>query len=465
MDTEKTKTYVNENFEKYFVEPLSNFIKIENLTPAFDPEFFTNGLIQQAADYVKQYAESLNIEGLEVHTYNEEGRPPMVVIVYPGNGKANIMVYGHMDKQPHMDGWKEGTGPTSAAIIGDKLYGRGSTDDGYVPFATLFAILNAIQQGADLPRIAIVLEAEEESGSKNLVYLLDKCKDWIQTPDMCICCDSGALDYSTLWLTSTLRGMIGFNLKVSIAENAVHSGMAGGAIPETFRIANTLLDRIEDPETRRMTKFEVEIPEKYLEEAKNVAEIMGEDMYKDFKLLPGCEPIHKDNLPEMYLNINWRPCMAVTGAEGLPPIPKSGNVVRSSTSLRIKIRLPPSLDAKKAAEECSKILTEDPPFGAKVEIDDLISGGGWYMKDLKEKTNKALEESSNTFYGKTPGVYGIGGSIPFLQVLGDKFPETEILALGVCGPEANIHAPNETIDLPYLRKFICTLSHTLQGLA
>lgn len=214
-----------------------------------------------------------------------------------------------------------------------------------------------------------------------------------------------------------------------------------------------------------MTKFEVEIPEKYLEEAKNVAEIMGEDMYKDFKLLPGCEPIHKDNLPEMYLNINWRPCMAVTGAEGLPPIPKSGNVVRSSTSLRIKIRLPPSLDAKKAAEECSKILTEDPPFGAKVEIDDLISGGGWYMKDLKEKTNKALEESSNTFYGKTPGVYGIGGSIPFLQVLGDKFPETEILALGVCGPEANIHAPNETIDLPYLRKFICTLSHTLQGLA
>ena len=307
MDSEKSKKYIQENFESMFVKPLSDFVKIPNLTPSFDLEFHSNGLIENAIENVKEYAESLNIEGLEFHSHNEDGKAPMAIIIYPGNGKSNIMVYGHLDKQPHMDGWKEGTGPLSATIIGDKLYGRGSTDDGYVSFATLFAIKNAIAQGQELPRVVIVLEAEEESGSVDLVYLLDKCSKWIGKPDICICCDSGALNYNTLWMTSSLRGMVGLNLKVSVAEAAVHSGLGGGAVPETFRIANNLIDRIEDPLTKRMKKFEVEIEDRFKEEAKSVAELVGTDMYKDFRLLEGCFPINHDNLPEMYLNLNWRP--------------------------------------------------------------------------------------------------------------------------------------------------------------
>jgi acetylornithine deacetylase/succinyl-diaminopimelate desuccinylase-like protein len=217
MNTENTKKYVEEHFEELFINPLSEFIKVPNLTPSFDPEFLSNGLIQEALRCVKTHALGLGIEGLEFHSYEEEeGISPMVVIVYPGNGKQNIMLYGHLDKQPHMEGWSEGTGPTTPTIIGDKLYGRGSTDDGYVAFAVLLAVKNAIEQGVELPRLAIVLETEEESGSKNLVYLLDKCSKWIGTPDICLCCDSGALNYNKFWLTSTLRGMLGFNLKVSI---------------------------------------------------------------------------------------------------------------------------------------------------------------------------------------------------------------------------------------------------------
>ena len=263
MDTEKTTQYVSDNFDKYFVEPLSDFVRIPNLSPLFDKEFHTNGLITNAVDFVKQYAESLNIEGLEFHWYKEEGIPPMAVLVYEGKGSQNIMIYGHLDKQPHLDGWKEGTGPVSPAIIDGRLYGRGSSDDGYVSFALLLAIKNALDQGATLPRIALVLETEEESGSRSLEYLLEKCSEWIKTPDVWICLDSGILNYNTLWLTSSLRGTCSFNMKVSITEAGVHSGVAGGIIPETFRIANSLLDRIEDPVTRRLKSLEVEIPERY----------------------------------------------------------------------------------------------------------------------------------------------------------------------------------------------------------
>jgi acetylornithine deacetylase/succinyl-diaminopimelate desuccinylase-like protein len=465
MDIVKTEAFVEENFEKNFVEPLSDFVRIPNLTPAFDPEYFTNGLNQQAIKFVKEYAESMKIDGLEFHHYEEEGMCPMVVMTYEGSGAPNVMVYGHLDKQPHMEGWREGTGPISPAIIDGKLYGRGASDDGYVPFAVLLAIKNAILQGQTLPRIALVLETEEESGSHDLVPLLEKCNKWIGTPDFCICLDSGALDYSTLWLTTTLRGMMAFNMKVSIAEGAVHSGISGGAIPETFRIANSLLDRLEDTTTRRLPLFEVEIPDSFKEEAKHIAELQGEDMYKPFKFLEGCKAMNQDDLAELYLNVNWRPSLAVTGADGMPPISKSGNVVRPSTTLRVSIRLPPGLDSVKALATAEELLLKDVPHGAKVELLSKVTGDGWCMKELSEKTVKVLDQASNNFYGKSCGQYGIGGSIPFLKVLGDKYPQTEILALGVLGPEANAHAPNETLDLPYSKKFIMTLSHVLAGLA
>mmetsp|Transcript_3971 Transcript_3971/g.4604 ORF Transcript_3971/g.4604 Transcript_3971/m.4604 type:complete len:189 (+) Transcript_3971:249-815(+) len=188
-------------------------------------------------------------------------------------------------------------------------------------------------------------------------------------------------------------------------------------------------------------------------------------MYKEFKLLEGVKPINQDNLPEMYLNINWRPALAITGAEGLPILSKAGNVVRASTSVRVSIRIPPSLDSEKALQDLVQTLTDDPPYGSKIEVTDTIGGGGWVMKDLKEKTQKALDDSTTEFFGKKMGAYGCGGSIPFLKTLGDKFPKTEILAIGVIGPGCNIHAPNESIDLPYLRNFIPAVSHTLARLA
>ena len=249
MDSAKTSKYVDDNFEESFVAPLSKFIEIPNLTPAFDDTFLTNDLTTQAIQHVIDYADSLEIEGLKHHWYKEEGRAPMLLFTYEGEGTQNVMLYGHLDKQPHMEGWMEGTGPTTPAIIGDKLYGRGASDDGYVPFAVLMGLKNVIDQGQKCPRVVLVLETEEESGSKDLVYLLDKNADIIKTPDICICLDSGALDYKNVWLTSTLRGMFACNLKVEVATQGTHSGLAGGIIPDTWRILTQLLKRVEDQET------------------------------------------------------------------------------------------------------------------------------------------------------------------------------------------------------------------------
>ena len=184
MDIEKTNAFVDKHFDEKFTAPLSKFVEIPNLSPSFDDTYFTNGLNEKAIEFVSQYAKSLEIEGLTEHVYKEEGKAPLILYIYEGEAKKNVMLYGHLDKQPHMDGWKEGTGPITPAIIDGKLYGRGSSDDGFVPFMVLLAIKNAIDQGQKLPRIVLCLETEEESGSPSLVYLLKKQKEIIEDRKM-----------------------------------------------------------------------------------------------------------------------------------------------------------------------------------------------------------------------------------------------------------------------------------------
>lgn len=464
MDSAKTSGYVEENFDKDFLQPLIEFIKIPNLSPFFDQEFFSNGLIENAADHVIEYAKAMNIEGLEHTFYKEENKAPMLIFTYKGVGSKNVMLYGHLDKQPHMEGWMEGTGPTTPAIIGDRLYGRGASDDGYVPFAVLLALKTVIEQGAKLPQITIVLECEEESGSTDLVYLLDKNAEIIGKPDVCICMDSGALTYENVWLTSTLRGLLGFKMEVEVATQGTHSGLAGGIIPDTWRIANNLLARLENPETGEVIpEIGTEIPDRYREEAKFVGDLKKEGLYGDFNMLEGVKPIHDGKFDEMYLNTNWRPSLTVIGVDGIPECSKAGNVLRKSTTLAISIRLPPGVDSESLKPVIEEKLTQNVPYNARVNLSDWQHGNGWAAKELEPWLQTSLDNASEAFYGNgfKCRSYGIGGSIPFLFTLGQKFPDTQILAIGVLGMDSNAHNPNENLHVPYVRNLIKALSHIL----
>lgn len=107
----------------------------------------------------------------------------------------------------------------------------------------------------------MVLETEEESGSPNLLSLLDAAAEHIGKPDLCFCMDSGALDYQSLWITSSLRGICIVDLQVDAAKIGLHSGAAGGVVPETFRIVRQILNRLDDPVTGKVIDLlQEEIP-------------------------------------------------------------------------------------------------------------------------------------------------------------------------------------------------------------
>lgn len=220
-----------------------------------DPEYLTNGLCEDSMKLVDKYIHKLDIKGMHQKTFQPKGMTPLVVYIIEkseGASDTQLMFYGHLDKQPWMMPWGEGLHPTNPVIRGDMLFGRGGGDDGYSPFSTMLAVKNAQMQGVKHPRIALVLETEEESGSPNLIDLLNIAKDYIGNPDYLFCLDSGAFDYNQLWLTSSLRGVTLCDVTVSAGKGGYHSGEVGGIVPETFRVMRDLLNRLDDPKTGKV---------------------------------------------------------------------------------------------------------------------------------------------------------------------------------------------------------------------
>lgn len=444
---------------------LSDFIKVPNLTPMVDPDYLENGLNEQAMKLVDDYINKMEVKGIHKKIYQPDGMSPLIVYIIEkseGASDAQLMFYGHLDKQPWMMPWGEGLHPTKPVIRGDYLYGRGGGDDGYSPFSTILAIKNAQMQGVPHPRCALVLETEEESGSPNLIDLLTIAKDYIGSPDYLFCLDSGAFDYNQLWLTSSLRGITLCDVTVKAAQGGYHSGEVGGIVPETFRVMRHILDRLDDSKTGDVIKeLETEKPAYVGPEAKKMAELMKKDLPAKYKLQEGVEFCSKD-MEKMYLDNCWKANLSVTGAGGLPQYERAGNVVRPSTSLRLSMRLPPNMDAHKANKIVKDRLTTDVPHNCKVEIHGDHNGNGWCMKDPEPWLHDAMNSAAKNFYdGKEYGSYGMGGSIPFLAQLGGLYPNTFIVALGLLGPQSNAHAPDECINLAYAKRLTMCMSHIL----
>ena len=460
VDVAELQSRVVKAVDEEVIPLLMEYIRVPSLSPMFDPNWESNGLMVQAQEIILSYVRSRGIVGFTHDLLKEDGRPWMfygeVAPTAPELG--TILIYGHMDKQPHFPDWIPGTNNTEPAIIDDKLYGRGGADDGYaLPSA---AMLIKILQDMGVPhgRIVIIGETEEESGSPNLMYLVNKLKDRIGNPDIVICLDSGAADYEHLWLTSSLRGYVSVELAVKILKTGMHSGEGSGIVPSTFRIARQLLERIEDSRTG-----EILIPELYqpldpsvYAKTSATAKVLGDTVLTKMAWVDGAEPVTRD-IVQAILNKSLRPTLCVTGCEGIPPCGTAGNVLRPSTTLKLSIRLPPAIRSDAALEKIREVLLHDPPYNAVVEISKTAHGSGFQTAPLEEWMSEALNRGSNATFGSDTLYYGEGGSIPFMGMLGDMFPNAKFVVTGVLGPNSNAHSANEFLHIPFMKKILTCL--------
>jgi acetylornithine deacetylase/succinyl-diaminopimelate desuccinylase-like protein len=451
IDIARATKFFDQCWGDEVIPTLVEYIKIPNKSPSFDPDWAAHGFMEEAVALFERWARAklsfLPRASLEVVRLPE--RTPVIVIDVPGEGEDTVLLYGHLDKQPEMVGWADGYGPWIPRLEGDKLYGRGGADDGYAMFGALSALMALREQAMPHARCIVLIEACEESGSYDLPYYVDHLAQRIGSPSLVVCLDSGCGNYDQLWLTTSLRGLVSGELKVRVLTEGVHSGYASGVVPSSFRILRQLLSRLEDEQTGavRPPELYAQIPAERVAQARRAAAALGDKVFTEYPFASGVAAM-ADDLPELVLNRTWRPQLAVTGIAGLPLPIDAGNVLLPFTEAKLSLRLPPTLDPDAANNSVRTLLEKDPPHDAQIEYEPGSSAAGWNAPDLSPWLERSLARASEAAFGAPPAYMGEGGSIPFMAMLGEKFPHAQFVVTGVLGPHSNAHGPNEFLHIP-----------------
>ena len=444
------------------VPALVDYIRIPAKSPHFDAAWAKNGYIDAAVEHAAAWCRANPIPGMKLEIVRLPGKTPVLLVEVPGERPGTVLVYGHLDKQPEMTGWREGFGPWSPLIEDGKLYGRGGADDGYAVFCAFAVLRHLREERRAHARIVMLIECCEESGSYDLPAYLDALAPGIGAPDLVVGLDSGCGNYAQLWGTASLRGLLNGVLSVEVLTEGVHSGDASGVVPSSFRIARALLERVEESATGTIKHpaFQAAIPPERTEQARAAAAVMGDEVWRKFPFVSGMRPTQPE-LENLVLNRTWRPALSVIGAEGLPAAPSAGNVLRPKTSLVLSLRLPPTVSAERAGRELKSLLEANPPYGAKVSFDYKQAADGWNAPPTAPWLKAAVDKASAAQFGKPAMWMGEGGTIPFMAMLGAKFPQAQFLITGVLGPHSNAHGPNEFLHIEYAKRLTACVADVL----
>jgi len=461
LNASEVSRFVNEVWDRSIVPALCEYVRIPNKSPLFDPDWERHGHMERAVELMADWCRRQPIAGLSLRISRLPGRTPLIFMEVPARGDTRgdtVLLYGHLDKQPEFTGWEEGLGPWEPVLRDGRLYGRGAADDGYAIFSSLTAIAALQAQNIPHARCVVLIEACEESGSVDLPAHVAALAADIGSPALVVCLDAEAGDYERLWLTTSLRGNIVGTLEIDVLTEGVHSGAGSGIAASCFDVLRVLLSRLSDANTGeiRLAELCADTPPGRRREIEAAARLLGRSVAARMPFAAGVRAMSED--PAVLLeNSTWRPTLTVTGLDGLPELSNAGNVLAPRLKVKLSFRLPPTANSAAAAEAVRRTLVADPPYGARVAFTSGASRG-WNAPRIEPWLERAVAEASQRYFGQEGMAMGVGGTIPFMAMLGERFPSTQFLVTGVLGPHSNAHGPNEFLHIDYAKRLTGALA-------
>jgi acetylornithine deacetylase/succinyl-diaminopimelate desuccinylase-like protein len=448
LNRDALKQSIDGRWSKSIVPQLCDYVRIPNKSPLFDPEWERHGYMDAAIELMAGWCRAQPITGMTVEIRRIPGRTPVLFIDMPGQVDDCVLLYGHLDKQPEFTGWQQGLGPWEPVLREGRLYGRGGADDGYAVFASLAAIAALEEQRIPRARCIVLIEACEESGSYDLPFHVDALGSRLGSPSLVVCLDAECGNYEQLWCTTSLRGNLLGTLQVQVLEEGVHSGMGSGTAPSCIRVLRQLLSRVENEVTGDLLiePMYVPIPVERRQQIAAAAAVLGDEVAARLPFATGVRPLSTDPV-ELLINTTWKPSLTITGIDGVPAVQNAGNVLVPQVSVKLSFRLPPTADPALIAKLVTRTLEFEPPYTSKVNFTAGSAMPGWDAPPLEPWLEQSLMRASRDYFGRDAMHLGSGGSIPFMGMLGERFPKTQFMVTGVLGPHSNAHGPNEFLHI------------------
>jgi len=380
-------------------------------------------------------------------------------------GKPTVFLYAHHDVQPinFVEQWQ--SKPWELTRRDGRLFARGSADDKGAITAQLGPIAAYLKTHGKLPvNIKMLVEGEEEVGSRNLMHFFQEHKDRLKS-DIIVVCDTENIDTGVPSITYALRGIVAVIVEVRSATLPVHSGMAGGALADAALALNVVLSRLywkNGPlpipsfykRVRPMTDHE--------RQALKVLPFNEAKMRHDLGILPQVQLATEKGV-SVY-ETTWRKPAVTIIAQEASSIQGASNQVLPMAQAIVSCRIVPDQDPDEVFRQLHDFLTADPPWGTEVSVKPHGSSVKWWMTDPQGPAFEAAVSAMRDGYQRDPVSIGCGGTIGFVGPLADLFGGAPALLLGIEDPRSNAHAPNESLPEDDWKALMRTLAHLFANL-
>lgn len=448
-DVQRALEYARANRER-FLDELKEYVAIPSISTLDEHK----GDIQRAAEWTAAQLRSLGMENVRIMP---TGGHPVVYGEWMGAGKSapTIMIYGHYDVQPvdPLELWT--SDPFRAEVRGDYLFARGGSDMKGQVVAALKAVEAIVRTGEAPVNLKWLIEGEEEIGSEHLGEFIRKNKNMLAC-DYCLNPDAGMIGIDKPTITTGLRGLAYFELRVYGPAKDLHSGLFGGAVHNPAQALTELVAGMHDKNGR------VTLPGFY-----DKVRRLSKKERADFRRLPiaNRELLEQTGAPALWgepqftplERIGARPTLEVNGLLSGFTGQGSKTVLPAWAMAKISCRLVPDQTPEETEKQLRAYLKKNAPRTIRWELINLHNAGA-ALVETDSAGVQALAKALETVWGKRPYFRREGGSIGAVVLL-QKYVGVDSLLTGFGMPDDNAHSPNERMHLPSWYKGIEAFVH------
>jgi cysteinylglycine-S-conjugate dipeptidase len=420
--------------------------------------------VERSADAV---AGALQVAGLEhVRQRDVDGSPPYVLGEWVHRDDApTVLLYAHHDVQPPgiVEHWT--SDPFEPRERDGRMYGRGSADDKAGAVGHAATVAAWLRVAGELPcNVRVLVEGEEEIGSPRLEAFLTKYLDEL-TADVLVLADASNWKVGVPGITYSLRGIAGVDVTLRALDGPVHSGMAGGVVPDpAMALARVLASLVDEHGDVAVDGFAGDATPLTPEERARIDALPddADALRRAWGVRPDVE-LAGDPAVSIYERLWRRPSIAVIGWDSHPISGSSPQIVAAATA-RLNVRLAPGQDPERAHRLLREHIAACVPWGLELETTPVWGAAGW-LCEPRGWAFEAVERALRAGFGTDPVYMGVGGSIPFVEPFAEAFGGIPALLLGPSDPSSRIHGEDESLHLDDWRKLIASQARLLAELA